>query len=576
MEILKGIPVSPGVAIGEVLAVSHEGFRIPRRFVTRDAVEDEVDRLDRALEAVAAEIRRDQQSIAEQLGEPIGAIFAAHLQMVRDTKLTTEIKSLVRKNHYSPEYAVSRVLRRYAKVFEELSTPYAHDVYDLEKSLLRNLLGRRREELSHLTSPVIVLAHDLTPSETANLDRRFVMGFVTELGGAGGHTAIVAKSLEIPAVVGVGQFLNEVSGGETVIVDGDHGLVILNPDEEAIARYRHEEEEHRTLTVRLRELRDLPAVTTDGQPIQLHANIEFPHEVHACLERGAAGVGLYRTEFLYLEGDVEPTEEVHYQAYVEVVQAMGNHPVVIRTLDLGADKLGREPGEHERNPFLGLRSIRLSLRNLPVFRTQLRAALRASALGPLRLMFPMITTLDELRRAKQLVADVMADLDDKQVEFCREIPLGMMVEVPAAVTMIDRFAQEVDFLSLGTNDLTQYTLAVDRTNKDVADLYHDSDPAVLRLIVQTIQAAGKAGVPVSLCGQMSGSAQYTILLLGLGLRSLSVPPSAVPEIKKICRSVNLSYCESVAKRVMAMDNASEIDKYLQEELQNVAPELAIR
>lgn len=581
MQTLQGIAVSPGVAIGEALVIDNEGFRIPRRFVMRDVVEDEVDRLTKALDSVAVEIGRNRDAISEKLGDEYGAIFAAHLQMLRDRRMNDELIELIREKHYSPEYAVSRVLRRYVKIFQELSDDYlaerAHDIFDLERRLLRCLLGERREELSHVTSPVVVLAHNLTPSETAMLDPDFVLGFVTEIGGAGGHTAIVAKGLEIPAVVGTGAFLTDVSGGELSIVDGDHGLVILQPDEETMARYRHEMEEHRSLAVRLQSLRELPAETIDGTRVTLMANIEFPREVEACVDRGADGVGLYRTEFLYLAGvDTEPTEEEHYNAYYQVLSAMGDAPVVFRTLDLGADKLGQLPShEEERNPFLGLRSIRLSLRNLPQFRTQLRAILRASVLGSARIMFPLISSLQELRQAKMVVADTMEDLEEAGVEFDRQIKVGMMVEVPATVVLLDKFLPEVDFISIGTNDLIQYALAVDRSNNEVADRYQASDPAVLRLLEMSLRAAGEMDIPASVCGQMSGEAPYTMLLLGLGLRSLSVPPSAVPEIKKICRSVTVSQCREVAQRALAMESPREIDTYLREELRKVAPELAL-
>jgi phosphotransferase system enzyme I (PtsI) len=580
MQTLQGIAVSPGVAIGEALVIDNEGFRIPRRFVARDAVEHELQRLDSAIEAVSAEIARNRDAVSGQLGQQYGAIFSAHLQMLRDPLLHDELEELIREHHYSPEYAVSRALRRYAKVFESLEGGYlaerAHDIYDIEKSLLRNLLGRRREELSQLTSAVIVLAHNLTPSETAKLDPEFVRGFVTEIGGAGGHTAIVAKALEIPAIVGAGRFLTDVSGGDWVIVDGDHGRIILQPDEETLARYRHDVEEHISLATRLGGLRDLPAETADCVTVSLTANIEFPHEVPSCRERGAVGIGLYRTEFLYLGADTEPTEEDHFQAYSQVVQAMSGCPVVIRTLDLGADKLGQLPqSEEERNPFLGLRSIRLSLRNLSGFRTQLRAILRASALGQVQLMFPLITTLQELRQAKMVLAELVEDLDEAGIPFDRDMPVGMMVEVPATVILIDRFLPEVDFISIGTNDLIQYALAVDRSNNEVAELYRASDPAVLRLLESTILAANQAEVPTSLCGQMSADPVYTMLLLGLGLRSLSVPPSAVPEIKRICRSVTIEQCETVAHRALGMDTAREIDNYLWEELRKVAPDLML-
>ncbi|MCC7085788.1 MAG: phosphoenolpyruvate--protein phosphotransferase [Pirellulales bacterium] len=578
MQRLQGIAVSPGVAIGEALVMGTEGFRIPRRFVSRDAVDEELDRFGKAVHAAAVEIQHNRDAVAKELGRQYAIIFDAHLQILTDPKLRSELESMIRDRHYSPEYAISRTMRRYAKVFQQLPggslAERTSDIFDVEKRLLRNLLGRRREELSKLTSPVVILAHDLTPSETANLDRKFVRGFVTEIGGPGSHTAIVAEGMEIPAVVGVGPFVTDVSGGELVILDGNEGVVILQPDEETVARYRHEAEELRTLATRLESIRDLPAETTDGVRVELLGNIEFPYEVEHCVERGADGIGLYRTEFLYLSTDIEPTEETHYEAYSQVVRAMAGKPVIIRTLDLGADKLAQMPSpEEERNPVLGLRSIRMSLRNLPLFRTQLRAILRASALGDVRVMFPLITTLLELRQARMLLVDVMEDLEENKVAFNRDLPVGMMVEVPSAVLMIDRFVEEVDFVSIGTNDLIQYTLAVDRANKDVAALYNSTDPAVLRLIDMTIQATKRADVSASLCGRMSSNPAYTQLLLGLGLRQFGVTPSAIPEIKRLIRAANVAQCETVAQRALAMENARDIKAMLREELKKIAPEL---
>ena len=581
MQTLQGIAVSPGVAVGEALVIDNEGFRIPRRFVARDAVDDEVDRLYTALSIVEAQISANSDAVSKQLGDQYGAIFSAHVQMLRDPRLRDEIEQMVRQRHYSPEYAVSRTLRRYAKVFQSLDNSYlaerANDIFDIEKHLLRALLGQRREELTHLTSPVVVLAHNLTPSETAHLDPRFVLGFVTEIGGSGSHTAIVAQGLELPAIVGAGPFTSEVSGGDVVIVDGDRGRVILQPDEETLARYRYEAEQHRTLAKRLESLRDLPAVTADGVRIELLGNIEFPHEARLCIERGSDGIGLYRTEFLYLGAETEPTEEDHYQAYAQVVTQMDGRPVVIRTLDLGADKMANIPRpEDESNPCLGLRSIRLSLRNLPLFRKQLRALLRATAVGDVRIMFPMITTIQELRQAKMVLSDVMEDLEEHGVKFNRRLPTGMMVEVPAAVVLIDRFVEEVDFISIGTNDLIQYTLAVDRANKDVASMYTAVDPAVLRLIQTAIAAAQRANVEANVCGQMSSSPVYTMLLLGLGLRHLSVTPSAVPEVKRVIRGVTIDQCCVVAEKSLGMESSRNIDSYLKEELRKRVPDLVGR
>ncbi|MGI9428675.1 MAG: phosphoenolpyruvate--protein phosphotransferase [Bythopirellula sp.] len=577
MERLQGIAVSPGIAIGEALVLDNEGFRIPRRFLPRDAVEEELERLNSAFDAAVAEVEHNRQQVADQLGDEYAAIFSAHLQMLRDPRLHEEIEEMIRSRHYSPEYAVSRALRRYAKVFQSLQGQYmaerANDIFDIEKRILRNLLGRSREELAQVISPVLVLAHNLTPSETASLDPRFALGMVTEIGGPGSHTAIVAEGLGIPAVVGVGPFLVDVSGGDTVIIDGDQGQIVLHPDEETLARYRHEVEEQRTLATKLESLRDLPAETIDGQSIQLLGNIEFPYEVKQCEDRGAAGIGLYRTEFIYLGRDDDPSEETHFESYASVVQAMQNKPVVMRTLDLGADKMRSLPDpEDERNPFLGLRSIRLALRNRDLFRIQLRAILRASALGEIRIMFPLISTIMEFRQARMVLADAMEDLEEAGIPFDRQVKVGMMVEVPSAVMMMDRFVDEVDFFSIGTNDLIQYCLAVDRSNKDVANLYTASDPAVIRMIDMAVRSAKRSNVPISTCGQMCGDPTYTMLLLGMGLRSMSVTPAAVPEIKRVCRSVTIEKCEEVADRVRSLESARDIKTYLKEELSKVFPE----
>ncbi|NBV45088.1 MAG: phosphoenolpyruvate--protein phosphotransferase [Planctomycetia bacterium] len=567
---LQGIAVSPGVTIGEALVLDSEGFRIPRRFVARSAVDTELERLSRAVADTAAEIERNRDAIRAELGDQYAAIFAAHLAMLHDPRLQEELVSAVRDRNFWPEYAVSRTLRRYAKVFQSLDNHIAqraHDIYDIEKSLLRNLLGQRRETLAAISQPVIVLAHNLTPSETANLDRRFVQGFATELGGPGSHTAIVAEGLEIPAVVGLGPFLADVSGGEPVILDGNQGLVILQPDEETIARYRLEVEAARTVAAKLDTLRDLPAETLDGVRIHITGNIEFPNEAEQCLSRGCDGIGLYRTEFLYLTSRREPTEEDHFAAYAEVARIMAGKPVVIRTLDLGADKLRTESTpEEERNPCLGLRSIRLSLRQLPMFRTQLRAILRASTLGDVRVLFPLVSTIVELRQARMVLADVMEDLAEHGIAFNRNLPVGIMVETPAAVMMLDVFIREVDFISMGTNDLIQYTLAVDRGNKEVADLYNACDPAVLRLLQRSFDVARGAGVPANVCGQMSGSVMYTQLLLGLGLRHLSVPASAIPEVKQVCRSVSVAECRGIAERALQMEGAREVKAFLSDQM----------
>jgi phosphotransferase system enzyme I (PtsI) len=500
--------------------------------------------------------------------------------MLHDPRLHTELSGRIRKQHQSAAYAVNRVLHNTAEALRRLDNPLlaqrAEDVFDIEKQLLLELGAVTRKPLSDLTEPVLVLSHNLTPSETANLDRRFVQGFCTEIGGPGGHTAIVAKGLELPAVVGIGPFLDSVGEADRVIIDGDRGRVIINPDESTLASYVQRLENRRSLSARLAELRHLPAETADGVRVLLGANIEFPHETRACLERGADGIGLYRTEFLYLASEHEPSEEDHYQAYSQVVREMNGRPVVIRTLDLGADKMGHRPlAEQEHNPFLGLRSIRLSLRNLDLFRPQLRAILRAAVHGDIRVMFPLITTIAELRQARMLLKVVAEDLKHAGIPFRSDIPVGMMVEVPAAVVMLEHFVREVDFLSIGTNDLAQYTLAVDRSNEYVADLYQSCDPSVLRLIQQCVTVADESDTPLGVCGEMSSNPARALLLLGLGVRNLSVPPLALPQVKKAIRSVSIEQCREIASRVMKLEAARDIDLYLLDRLGEFVPELIV-
>ena len=580
---LQGTSVSPGVAIGDAFVMGAEGFRIPKHFVLKDAVDDELRRFQNALQNAEAEIAQNRDSVARELGSKYADIFEAHIQILCDPKLVGEIEDLIREKKYASEHAVSVTIRKYADIFRRLDSSYLaeriQDIYDIEKRLLRLLLGIRREGLSTLTAPVLVLASNLSPSETANLNREFVKGFVTELGGPSGHTAILAAAMEIPAIVGTGVFLNEVSGGDTVIIDGDTGTIIIRPDDETIHHYNHQLQKRTTFVALLDTFREQEAVMADGVKIELLGNIEFPHEAAYCLDRGAEGIGLYRTEFLYLAGnrDHTPNEKDHYEAYVQVAQTMEQRPVTIRTCDLGADKMPNiaRPMD-ERNPFLGLRSIRLSLRNVQMFKQQLRAILRSSIHGELRIMFPLISNLLELRQAKMILADVREELEDEGIPFDKEIPVGMMVEVPSAVIMIDQFAREVDFFSIGTNDLIQYALAVDRSNKDVSVLYNAEDPSVLRMIQKTIEAANQEEIPVCLCGQMSSNSLYTMLLLGLGLRSLSCSSSVLSEIKKVCRSVDLAFCREVADLALQMDSARDIRSLLRERLRSVVPELVHR
>lgn len=578
---LQGIAVSPGVAIGRAMVFDREGYRITRCLVKLGDDVHELQRLNDAIADARQSLETTQRSTSESMGERMGNIFSAQQQVLMDPHLKVELESLIRKKQYSAEYAVSEVFSRYAAVFRKSSSSFlverVNDVRDVERLLLERLTGQPLATLNQLSPETIVVSHDLTPGETASFDRSRVLGICTEAGGPGGHTAIVARGMEIPAVVGVGNFLHNIRTGDEVIVDGHLGRIIVSPDEATKAHYLERRQYRQSIILKLDELRDLPACTSDGVRIQLMANVEFPSEAPTCIARGADGVGLYRTEFLYLGHTKEPTEEEHFQAYAQVVRDMQGRPVVIRTLDLGADKMGlSRPAEPENNPFLGLRSIRLSLRNPPLFRIQLRALLRAACLGDVRVMFPMITTLDELRSARFLLRSVAEDLASENVHVPRAVPVGMMVEVPAAVLMLDRFIEEIDFVSIGTNDLTQYTLAVDRSNDSVADLYQACDPSVLRLIQRTEQVVSQHQKSTSVCGEMSNNPAYSLLLVGMGIRTLSTAPAAIPILKKAIRSVTVGQCEAMAWRALRLSTAREVDAFLMNQLAGLVPEIVLQ
>ena len=577
MRVLRGIPVSPGVTIGPALILDVTGLRIPPRHSPPQEVDRELERFHRAVEAAVREVNRQKELVTAKLGPESASIFSAHVVLLRDPGFSSRVERLIREDHYTAEYAVSRTIQRFIDVLQQLKTPIASragDLRDIGNELLRHLIGAQRQELKYLEDPVVILAADLSPAETARLDTSKVLGFATELGGRTSHTAIVAGSLEIPAVVGVEGLLSSVFPGDRVIIDGNQGVVVINPDQPTLERYERALKRFKLFTESLATLRSLPAETKDGTRIALLGNIEFPREVHYCLRQGAEGIGLYRTEFLFLERDTPPTEEEHYEAYREVIRAVGGRPVVIRTLDLGADKLpGNADEPRERNPFLGLRSIRLCLRRLALFKTQLRAILRASMEGPVSLMFPMVSTLLELRQAKLVLAEVMEDLADQGVPYRRDIKVGIMVEVPSTAIMADYYAREVDFFSLGTNDLTQYVLAVDRGNEKVANLYSPVDPAVLRLIRRTIIVSRRRKIPINICGEMCGDPLYTMLLIGLGVRSMSAAPHSLPELKQTIRSVSVEECEKITRRVMMMENARDVEAYLRGIAREKLPEL---
>ena len=583
MDIRRGIAVSPGVAIGPALVLDTEGVVISRRSIRPGQEDVETARLGDALAAAAAAARRRERQLTEKLGDNLG-VLGGHAILYEDPSLRRDVEALIRQNRFSAEYAFSRYVRTFVKRFDDLPANHEFvrlraDFLDLEKQVLNRLLGLAVDNSIPLAGePVVVLAHDLSPSETAQLDPRSVHGFATESGGPTSHAAIMAGALEIPAVVGLGRFLHEIASGDLVVVDGTQGLLILEPDAPTVARYENlsrlqsaapptppEPETH------------AEPVTRDGARVSLMGNIEFPYEAAHCVERGADGVGLYRTEFLYANKTSDPTEEEHFSAYRTALNLLGpERPMVIRTLDLGADKFAAVSDmlTVERNPFLGMRSVRLCLKNLPLFKTQLRAILRASVHGDVRVMFPMVSTVMELRQCKALLAEVQEDLEEEGIPFRRGIRVGTMIEVPSAALIADILAREVDFFSIGTNDLVQYTLAADRNNENVASLYNPADPAVLRLIKMVVDAANAEEIEVTVCGEMSGEPKFTPLLVGLGIRRLSATPRKLPDIRRVIRHLRVADANRIAAEALRMETAREVTTYLREQQRRIFPDLA--
>lgn len=575
MPLKRGIGVSSGVVIGDALVLETEETRVPRRSVPRDQIEHETRLLDRAFESARSEVGQERERFASRAGAELADIFGFHERWLADPKPRQEIASLINSKNYSAAYAISIFMRRYRRRFQEMGSPFlqerAKDVLDIERRLLHHVGGETRHELESLEQPVIIIAHDLTPSQLIKLDRtKRLLGFAVDAGGTTSHTAIIAAGLGIPAVVGLEDITSHVSSGDTLVIDGLHGVVVINPDSTQRENYAAEAEHLREVRATLEELRDLKAETKDGAVIELLGNIEFPLEIKDCLEKGATGIGLFRTEFLFLESDHQPTEEEQFQAYRQAIETVGGRPLVIRTMDLGGDKC--HPGESweaEKNPFLGLRSIRYSLQNLTMFRAQLRAIVRASAYGDVRVMFPLISRIMELRQAKFVLSLVMEDLEQEGYEFKSSIPVGVMIETPAAAVCARELARETDFMSIGTNDLIQYTLAVDRTNERVAQLYTPADPSILRLLRGVLRDGKRYETPVSLCGEMAGDPLFTILLTGMGLRTLSMAAGNIPRAKKIIRSITMADAEKVKRRVMSFETEREVLNYLRDETRKV-------
>ncbi len=577
MEIKKGIAVSPGIAISKAMVLDAEEYLIPRRSIEISQRMIEVQRARNSFKAAIDELAEVEKKGGDIEEQSIKDIFAVHVRFLKDKALQKKITDLINKDLVTAEYAVSTSLREIAAHFAKVKDSYiserAADIYDIEKRLLKQLLGRKRKDIETLKEEAAVIARELSPTQTAGFNKRFVKGIATDAGGRTSHTAIVARSLGIPAVVALESLSEIVRGGDIIIIDGNHGLVIVNPDYETLSQYHKTAQEFEQLEKKLSELKEKPAVTRDGVRIVLLGNIEFPAEAHMVLDKGGEGIGLYRTEFLYLNRPTEPTEEEHYKAYADTVGVFKNKPVIIRTMDLGADKFTQSKRfVREPNPFLGLRSIRFCLQNLEMFKIQLRAILRASVLGELKVMFPLITNLQELMQTKMILHDVMEDLDEENIPYNRNIEIGIMIETPSAALMASSLARDVDFFSIGTNDLTQYTLAVDRGNELVSTLYSPVDPAVLRLIRTVIQDAHKAQIDLSLCGEMASEPENVMLLLGMGIRTISLTPPMIPEIKQVIRSVTIEDCNRIARKVLTMNTERHISSFLRNATRKILPE----
>ncbi|MGH1473041.1 phosphoenolpyruvate-protein phosphotransferase PtsI [Yersinia proxima] len=570
---ISGILVSPGIAFGKALLLKEDEIVINRKKISADQVEQEVERFKTGRAKAAEQLEAIKTKAEASLGEEKAAIFEGHIMLLEDEELEQEIIALIKDDKQSADAAAYSVIEGQAKALEELDDEYlkerAADVRDIGKRLLKNILGLTIVDLSAIPDEVILVATDLTPSETAQLNLEKVLGFITDLGGRTSHTSIMARSLELPAIVGTSDATKQIKNGDYLILDGVNNKIYLNPTADVIEQIKAVENQYNTEKDELIKLKDLPAITLDGHQVEVVANIGTVRDIDGAERNGAEGVGLYRTEFLFMDRDSLPTEEEQFQAYKAVAEAMGSGAVIVRTMDIGGDKdLPYMNLPKEENPFLGWRAIRIAMDRKEILHAQLRAILRASAFGKLRIMFPMIISVEEVRALKAELELLKSQLREENKAFDESIEVGVMVETPAAAVIARHLAKEVDFFSIGTNDLTQYTLAVDRGNELISHLYNPMSPSVLGLIKQVIDASHAEGKWTGMCGELAGDERATLLLLGMGLDEFSMSAISIPRIKKIIRNTNFEDVKVLAEQALAQPTADElmtlVNKFIEE------------
>ena len=562
----KGIGASPGIALGKVLVVEHSELIIERKNI--EDVDYEIAKLEDAINISIEELIKVKEKAFKTLGENEAEIFEAHLLVLKDPELVDSAKSKIKDEKVNAEFALNEIKEMFVGMFEAMDNEYmrerAADIKDVTNRVLRHILGIKVTDLAGLDEDVILVAHDLTPSDTATMNPKMVLGFLTDIGGRTSHTSIMARTLEIPAVVGLTDITSKVKDGDFIVFNGDTGEVIVNPDYETKLKYTKLKTDFEEYRKSLELLKGKKSVTLDGRHVELAGNIGSPKDVDGLIKNDAEGVGLYRTEFLYMDKEDEfPSEQEQFEAYKTVLEKMNGKPIVIRTLDIGGDKeLPYFNMEPEMNPFLGYRAIRLCLDRIDIFKTQLRALYRASIYGKLRIMFPMISSLEELLSAKEIIKEVLKEFDEKGIEYDKNVEVGMMIEIPSSAIITDILAKHVDFFSIGTNDLIQYTCAVDRMNQKISHLYNQFNPAVLRLIKMTIDNAHKEGKWVGMCGESAGDQKMIPILLGFGLDEFSMSPISILQARKLITSVKYEDMKKVSNEVLNMGSAKEIKEYI--------------